>query len=92
MVRRSGLARFPTLLRENAKAALLPGFFDAVATIAHFYAISMTNVAYMIALKRTSLLIGAVYGFFLFGERNVRERMTGAVLMFAGFVVIVLFS
>lgn len=92
MARRSGFARFPALLRENAKAALLPGLFDAVATITHFYAISMTNVAYMIALKRTSLLIGAAYGFFLFGERDVRERMTGAVIMFAGFVVIVLFS
>ncbi len=92
MVLRSGFARFPALLRENARAALLPGLFDAIATITHFYAMSMANVAYMIALKRTSLLMGSVYGFFLFGEKNVRERMFGAALMFAGFVVLVLFS
>ncbi len=92
IVRRSGLARFPSMLRENARAALLPGLFDAVATLAHVYAMSMTNVAYMIALKRTSLLMGSLYGFLLFGERQMRERMAGAILMFAGFVVIVLFS
>lgn len=92
IILRTGFKRFPAVLRENARAALLPGIFDAVATVAHFYAMSMTNVAYMIALKRTSLLMGSVYGFFLFGERQMRERMTGAAMMFAGFIVIVLFS
>jgi drug/metabolite transporter (DMT)-like permease len=52
----------------------------------------MANVAYMIAIKRLSLIIGSGYGFLLFGERNVRERMAGALIMFAGFVVIVVFA
>jgi uncharacterized membrane protein len=76
-------------LRENARIALVPGVFDAAAAITHFYAMSMANVAYMIAIKRSSLLIGSLYGFLLFGERNVRERMVGAALMFTGFVLVV---
>jgi len=36
---------------------VLPGKFDAAA-VPHFYALSMANAAYMIAVKRSSLLIG----------------------------------
>jgi drug/metabolite transporter (DMT)-like permease len=90
MAGKSGKGKFGGQLRNNFRVALLPAFFDAVATVSYFYAISMVNVAYMIAVKRTSLLISAVYGFLLFRERNIRERLIGAVLMFAGFVVVVI--
>jgi uncharacterized membrane protein len=86
--RRSGRPLLQSL-RANARTALFPGVFDAAAAVTHFYAMSMANVAYMIAIKRSSLLIGSLYGFLLFGERNVRERMVGAVLMFAGFVLVI---
>ncbi|MEK6743201.1 MAG: EamA family transporter [Nitrospirota bacterium] len=79
-------------LRATARAALLPGAFDAVQSVTHFFAVSMANVAYMIAIKRSSLLMGSVYGFLLFGERNVRERLVGSLIMFAGFVVIVVYG
>jgi uncharacterized membrane protein len=46
----------------------------------------------MITIKRLSLIIGSGYGFLFFGERNIRERLVGAVLMFTGFVVIVVFT
>ncbi len=47
-------------------------------------AMSLARVAYMIAIKRSGLLIGSVYGFIFFRERNIRERLSGAALMFAG--------
>jgi len=53
-------------------------------------ALSLTNVAYMIAVKRLSLLIGIVYGHFLFREEGLRERLVGGGLMVAGVSVIVL--
>jgi uncharacterized membrane protein len=90
MARKSGTKKLPVLLKNNFRLALLPALFDATATVSHFYAVSMSNVAYMVAVKRTSLLFGVVYGFLLFGERHMRERIFGALLMFAGFVVIVL--
>lgn len=92
LARRTGVRGLGRTLRTNARAAALPALIDTVATVTHFYAVSMANVAYMISVKRTSLLIGSLYGFLLFRERNMRERMLGAVLMFAGFVTIVLFG
>lgn len=89
LIRQCGRERLIPLLKSNFRIALLPALFDVLATLSHFYAVSMANVAYMIAVKRTSLLIGTVYGFVLFRERNMRERLLGAMLMFAGFVVVV---
>jgi drug/metabolite transporter (DMT)-like permease len=89
---RQGWGRFREELRTAVRPALLPGAFDAVHAVAHFFAVSMANVAYMIAIKRSSLLIGSAYGFLLFGERNVRDRALGALLMFGGFLVIVLLA
>ena len=90
MIRKTGGKRFFPLLTSSFRIALLPAIFDTAAIVSHFYAISMTNVAYMIAVKRSSLLIGTVYGFVLFRERNIRERLIGAGLMFIGFVTVVL--
>src|SRR5512147_2371042 len=92
IARRSGKKRFFDLLRSNVRIALLPALFDAKATVSHFYAVSMVNVGYMVAVKRTSLLFGVLYGFLLFGERQVRERLFGAVLMFSGFVLVAVFA
>jgi uncharacterized membrane protein len=92
IARRSGTGRFFELLRSNVRIALLPSLFDAAATVSHFYAVSMANVAYMISVKRTSLLFGVLYGFLLFGELQMRERLLGAVLMFAGFILIAIYA
>ena len=34
----------------------------------------MTKVAYMVSVKRLSLLIGVFYGFVLFKEKGMKER------------------
>jgi len=59
--------------------------------LTHFKAISMTDVAYMISVKRASLVFSVLYGRVLFGEENIRERLTGSVLMIAGMVSITIF-
>ena len=59
--------------------------------LSHFVAISLTDVAYMISVKRFSLLFSVAYGWILFGERNVAERLIGSILMIAGVVSITLF-
>jgi uncharacterized membrane protein len=69
---------------------LLPGLFYGLMIIAHMEAIKLTKVAYMISVKRTSLLMGVLYGYVLFREKNIRERLLGALLMFAGFVLVVI--
>ncbi|MEW6571231.1 MAG: DMT family transporter [Nitrospirota bacterium] len=68
---------------------LIPGFFYSLMIASHMIAISLTKVAYMISVKRTSLLIGVFYGYLIFKEKKIGERFLGALLMFIGFVLIV---
>lgn len=74
---------------KQYKALIFPGLFYSIMIAAHMTAISLTKVAYMISLKRTSIIIGVIYGYFLFKEKNIRERLAGAVMMFTGFILIV---
>jgi len=85
-----GVPELKSFISERRfKALILPGFFLSVMIVSHMIAISLTKVAYMISVKRTSLLIGVIYGYILFKEKNIKERLTGATLMFTGFVMIV---
>ena len=67
------------------------GFFMAMMMLSHYLAISLTDVAYMISVKRCSLLFSVIYGWLLFREISISERIIGAVLMIAGVVAITLF-
>ncbi|MBI5343905.1 MAG: hypothetical protein HZB83_00970 [Deltaproteobacteria bacterium] len=72
--------------------AFLPiGLFTAVMIMSHFVAINMTQVSYLISVKRTSLIFSVLYGKLLFYEVNIRERLLGSAVMLAGVVLIVLF-
>jgi len=66
------------------------GLAMALMAITHFTAISMINVAYMISIKRLSLLFAILYGWLIFGEKNIRERMVGGIIIIAGAACIAL--
>ncbi|KAF0216293.1 MAG: hypothetical protein FD174_3747 [Geobacteraceae bacterium] len=72
------------------RATLLPALFSFLETITGVVALSLTNVAYMIAVKRLSLLMGVLYGHLLFRETGLRERLAGGGLMVAGVALIVI--
>ena len=80
-----------SLIASRPGAFLAIGFFTASMVICHYTALSLTNVAYMIAIKRTSLIWSVLFGRLLFGETNIRERLLGSVVMVAGVVLITLF-
>jgi len=86
---RDELKKIP--LKNVLRKMVLPGVIYAVMVISHMLAMSMAKVAYMIAVKRLSLLIGVLYGYLFFDETSIRERLFGTVLMFSGFLMIVLF-
>jgi drug/metabolite transporter (DMT)-like permease len=77
------------ITEKHFKSLFIPGLFYSLMIVSHMIAISLTKVAYMISVKRTSLLIGVAYGYFLFKEKKIGERFLGAILMFIGFVLIV---
>ncbi|MEQ8232887.1 MAG: DMT family transporter [Gammaproteobacteria bacterium] len=56
----------------------------AVMMLAHFAAIAQVEAAYMIAVKRTSMLFGLVYGALLFGEHGLVRNLAAATVMVVG--------
>lgn len=75
-------------LRENFLNYSFIGLFIALMVIFHVLAIILTDVAYMIAIKRTSLLFSVIYGRIIFKEKGFRERLLGSLMMVAGVVII----
>lgn len=68
---------------------LFPGIFYALMVLTHMLALDLTKVAYMISLKRLSLVIGVIYGHIFFKEEKFGQRLFGTVLMLLGFIVLV---
>lgn len=83
----------PGMQREAGSRAPVPrapavvvviGALMAAMVVSHFTAIAQVEVAYMITVKRCSLLFGILYGAWLFGERGLMRHLLGGVLMLAG--------
>ncbi len=72
--------------------SFLVGFFQSVSILTHMIAISLVEAAYMIAVKRTSLLFSVLYGKILLGEHHFLSRFIGSLLMFVGCILIYLFG
>ena len=85
-----GKGLLPEVL-SRPKTFLAIGVFIAIMVLTHFTAISMTDVAYMISVKRVSLIFSVIYGRVLFGEENTGERLIGSMLMIAGVISITIF-
>ena len=75
---------------RNSIWLLLGGLVTALATIAHFHAIKLAPVSYMIAVKRTSLIFSVLYGGLIFKEERLRLRLLGTSIMLSGVVVLYL--
>ena len=75
-------------LMRRPLIGLILGALVATTIFSHMLAISMTNVAYMISLKRTSLLFGVLYGAVWFKEEKITERLTGTIIMITGVFLI----
>ncbi len=78
-------------LKNNISMPLAIGLFSAIMILFHTLAINLTNVSYMIAVKRTSLIFSIGYGHFLFKEKNIQHRLIGGTMMVVGVILIALF-
>ncbi len=71
--------------RPWAVAALM-----AVMILTHFLALAQVETAYMIAVKRTSVLFGILLGAWVFREAHLARHLAAGGLMVAGVALIVL--
>lgn len=94
------LAILPVMLyksRENMgqiltdfKALALIGLFNGLAMLFQMIAISLTLVAYVISIKRTSSMLSVLFGSLFFNEKGTKERFVGAMIMILGVLFITL--
>ncbi len=70
---------------------LLIGILITIMIITHLNAVNLVEVAYMVSVKRLSILFGVVYGVMFFKETNIKERLLGATVMILGIVMITVF-
>ncbi len=88
----------PLLLRSKSKMDLFRwkglwrfatvGIFSGLTAIFQMTAISLTHVAYVISVKRTSALFGIAWGKLFFKEAETRRRFIGGAIMLAGTILI----
>ena len=71
-------------------AVLAVSLLNAGMVYTHFLALQLVEVAYMIAVKRTSLLVGILYGALLFRERGLARHSLGGGIMLGGVFLILL--
>jgi len=70
---------------------LLIGGLIAMMIITHLSAVNLVEVAYMVSVKRLSILFGVIYGVIFFKETNIKERLLGATVMVSGIIMIAVF-
>lgn len=64
------------------------GFFNAIGVLFQMQALTLTLVVQVIAIKRTSVLMGVLFGHFIFKEKDIQQRLLGAGIMILGVVFI----
>ena len=60
------------------------GLTQTIMVLSHMWAIHLITAAYMIAVKRTSLIFSVIYGKLIFKETEITQRLAGASLMMLG--------
>ena len=77
-------------IKTDFKVLFPIGFFSALTIIFQMIAISLTLVAYVISIKRVSVVFGVLWGRFVFKEKGIKERLAGTSVMVLGVALITL--
>lgn len=76
--------RLPALFQLRPWWGLAMGGAMALSILSHFQGISLAPAAYLIAVKRTSMLFSVLYGGLWLAEGHLPARLTGALVMITG--------
>ena len=77
-------------IKINFKFFVVYGIAAAFSELLAATALTSAIVPYVISLKRTSVIFSVIIGFILFKEKNFKEKIIGALLMFIGATLIIL--
>jgi drug/metabolite transporter (DMT)-like permease len=73
---------------RRPRPVLAVAALTAVMVGTHFIALSLVEAAYMIAVKRTSLLFGILFGALLFHESGLGAHLVAGAIMVLGVILI----
>ncbi|WP_455206481.1 EamA family transporter [Kaarinaea lacus] len=76
------------IIYRQPVSTFVVAIFMSVMVISHFLAIALVEVAYMITVKRTSLLFGIILGALMFSEKGLTQHLIAGTLMVIGVGVI----
>ncbi|MEO1763383.1 MAG: EamA family transporter [Cyanobacteria bacterium J06629_18] len=77
-------------IKSNFRNLILIGFINTLAILCQMSALQLALVSFVIAVKRTSALFNVLWGWLIFKEKGIKERITGSIIMILGVVVITL--
>lgn len=78
--------------KDDFLKLFLLGFINLIAVFVWYVAILGGLVVYSVAIKRLSVLIGILYGYFWFKEKNIRQKFAGAVVVLIGLFFVIFFK
>ena len=78
--------------KQFAILTLLIGLFVAIEAASINVAYTLQIVPYVIAIKRLSIIFMVLYGTIVLSEGDITKRVTGATIMVAGAMIILLFA
>jgi uncharacterized membrane protein len=79
-----------SLSSRNLRILVGVGLIAALRSLFQITALTLTLVAYVISIKRTSAIFGILFGALIFKEKGFRERLLGGLIMVAGVFLIAL--
>jgi drug/metabolite transporter (DMT)-like permease len=94
-VKKEGEQEIPALgvpQKQFAILTLLIGLFVAIEAASINVAYTLQIVPYVIAIKRLSIIFMVLYGTIVLAEGDITKRVTGAVIMVFGAMIILLFA
>lgn len=78
------------LTNPDIRLLFAVGFFSALAIVTQYIAITTLLVPYVIAIKRTSTIMSVLFGYLIFKEKGIMDRLLGAAIMVIGVILITL--
>lgn len=77
-------------IRENKKSLAAIGLLSGISSIIQMVAYTYTLVVYVIAIKRSGILLSTFVGGELFNEDHVKQRLIGALIILTGLILVAL--
>jgi len=87
---RKDLKKIPLQITINFRDFLLLGALGAVGQFIAFMAINLASLGFVTAVFKLSIIFNVVLGWMFFGEKNIKERLLGSVVMLGGVILLIL--